>query len=121
MSLLRDPSGRIRWFAILAVAGLIAGLGAAWWFARPPRLAPPPQAVNAPDTGLAMPDDAIHRGFRRGAVDSTAIKTRWVEEVPGVGVATLDPARREIFIRFANAEHCTCGCGYTLAACRVYD
>ena len=30
-------------------------------------------------------------------------------------------SRRGIFVRFANAERCTCGCGYTLAACRAFD
>ncbi len=123
MSLLHDPSGRIRWFAILAATGLIAGLTAAWWFARPPRPVPqpPPHATSVPDTGLTMPDDAIHRRFRHPAVDSTAIKTRWVEDVPGFDLAALDSKRREIFVRFANAERCTCGCGYTLAACRAFD
>ncbi|HEY3215273.1 MAG TPA: hypothetical protein VGK93_02145 [Candidatus Eisenbacteria bacterium] len=24
-------------------------------------------------------------------------------------------------MQFANAERCTCGCGYTLAGCRAYD
>jgi hypothetical protein len=52
---------------------------------------------------------------------SSSAKHRWVEDVPGVDLADLDPAHREIFVRFANAERCTCGCGYTLAACRVYD
>ena len=68
-----------------------------------------------------MPDDAVHRGLRGGAEDSTAIKTRWVDEVAGFDLAGLDSTRREIFVRFANAERCTCGCGYTLAACRAYD
>ena len=121
MSLLHDPSGRIRWFTIFAVAGLIAGLTAAWWYARPPRPAPRSPAAGVPDTLPAMPDDAIHRGLRRATDDSTAIKTRWVEEVPGFDPAGLDAARREIFVRFANAERCTCGCGYTLAACRAFD
>lgn len=121
MSLLRDPSGRIRWIAIVAVAGLVAGLSAAWWYARPPRPRPAP---SAPDKGASqpeMPDDAIHRGLKRAADDSTAIKARWVDEVPGFDLAGLDSARREVFVRFANAERCTCGCGYTLAACRAFD
>ena len=121
MSLLHDPSGRIRWFAIFGVAGLIAGLVAAWWYARPPRPAPRPRAASVPDSGLAMPDDAIHRRFRRTADDSTAIKTRWVDEIPGFDLVALSASQREIFARFANAERCTCGCGYTLAACRAFD
>jgi hypothetical protein len=54
-------------------------------------------------------------------VDSAELKSRWQDEVRGVDVAALDPARREIFLRAANAQRCTCGCGFTLAACRAYD
>jgi hypothetical protein len=118
MSLLHDPSGRIRWIAILAVAGLIAGLSAAWWYSRPPRPAP---LASTPDAGTGLPDDAIHRGLRAAAEDSAAIKARWVNEVPGFDLSDLNATRREIFVRFANAERCTCGCGFTLAACRAYD
>jgi hypothetical protein len=118
MGLLRDSKGRIRWIAILAVVALAAGLSAAWWSARPPRAKP--VAAAADDRNLP-PDDEIHRRLRPAADDSTAIKTRWVDEVPGFDLAGMDSARREIFVRFANAERCTCGCGYTLAACRAFD
>jgi len=118
MRLLQDPSGRIRWIAIVAVAGLIAGLSAAWWYSRPPRPAP---LAGTPDAGTGLPDDAIHRGLRAAPDDSAAIKARWVDEVPGFDHPDLDASRREIFVRFANAERCTCGCGYTLAACGAFD
>ena len=118
MSLVHDPSGRIRWIAILAVAGLIAGLSAAWWYSRPPRPAP---LASTPGDDPSPPDDAIHRALHQAVDDSVAIKTAWVNEVPGFDLSGLDSSRREIFIRFANAERCTCGCGYTLAACRAYD
>jgi len=112
------PRGRIPWIAMVAVLGLLAGLSAAWWYSRPAR---PKPVTSAPDDRTIPPDDAIHRRFHPGADDSTAIKTRWVDEVPGFDLAGLDSARREIFVRFANAERCTCGCGYTLAACRAFD
>jgi hypothetical protein len=44
-----------------------------------------------------------------------------VDEIPGADLAGLDPARAETFLRFANARRCTCGCGFTLAACRRFD
>ena len=44
-----------------------------------------------------------------------------MDEVKGVDLTAVTPGQREIFLRFANAERCTCGCGYTLAACRTYD
>jgi hypothetical protein len=48
-------------------------------------------------------------------------KSRWVPEVKGFDYSDLNRDRRTLFIRFANAERCTCGCGYTLAGCRTYD
>ncbi len=54
-------------------------------------------------------------------VDSAEIKSRWQEEVRGVDLAGLDGAQRELFVRFANAGSCTCGCGYTLAGCKASD
>ena len=116
MSLFHDASGRIRWISILAALGLVAGLSAAWWYTRPPRRTPLPSASRT-----TMPDDEIHTGLARAGADSAAIKLRWVDEIPDFDVSGLDPTKHEIFVRFANAERCTCGCGYTLAACRVYD
>lgn len=81
----------------------------------------PPESARVQDDRLIPPDDSIHRGLRSAAVDSAEIKSRWVDEVPNFDLAGLDSSRREIFIRFANAQRCTCGCGFTLAACRVYD
>jgi len=115
MTLSPDPPGRARWIAPLAIVALAAGLCAAWWNSRPPRPPAPPE-VN-----LDPADGVIHDALRQAGADSAAIKTRWVDEIPGFDLAGLDSARREIFVRFANAERCTCGCGYTLAACRVYD
>ena len=54
-------------------------------------------------------------------LDSSAIKARWVDEIPDFDVSALSPGAREIFVRFANAERCTCGCGFTLAGCRASD
>jgi hypothetical protein len=54
-------------------------------------------------------------------LDSTAFKERWLDEVRGVDLAGLDSTQRDRFVRFANAGRCTCGCGYTLAACRASD
>jgi len=54
-------------------------------------------------------------------VDSSFIKTRWMDVVLGPDVSDFDAVKLEIFLRHANARSCTCGCGYTLAACRTYD
>jgi len=65
-------------------------------------------------------DDSVARALRLAGVDSTK-KNAWVDDIPSADLTGLDPRRVEIFLRFANARRCTCGCGFTLAACRVYD
>jgi hypothetical protein len=106
-----------RWIALGSVAVLAAGVVAAYLHWREPlrsdATAEPPEGVE---------EMAIEQALKQlpGGAE-TADRIRWVEEVPGIAYDDLDPGRREIFIRFANAERCTCGCGYTLAGCRVYD
>jgi thiol-disulfide isomerase/thioredoxin len=41
--------------------------------------------------------------------------------IPGVDLAKLTPAKRTEAIKALNADDCTCGCGLTLAACRIND
>jgi hypothetical protein len=101
--------------------------------ARPAPATPPPTADTAridvtpahPETAMTMPMGTLppgHPAIGGGpAIDSTAIKQRWVNEVRGVDVSMLDPDMRTLFVRFANARQCTCGCGYTLAGCKASD
>ena len=42
-------------------------------------------------------------------------------ELPGVNLAGLTPAQRKIALKHMNSENCTCGCGMTLAQCRITD
>jgi len=42
-------------------------------------------------------------------------------ELPGVDLSKLTPEQRAAALHKFNAEMCTCGCGYTLAQCRVLD
>ena len=42
-------------------------------------------------------------------------------EIPGVDLTGLTPAKRTEAIKALNAESCTCGCGLTLAECRIND
>jgi len=44
-----------------------------------------------------------------------------VREIPGVDLASLAPAKRTEALRRLNTEGCTCGCGLTVARCRVDD
>ena len=42
-------------------------------------------------------------------------------ELPGVDLSKLTPEQKTGALHKFNAESCTCGCGYTLAQCRIYD
>lgn len=41
--------------------------------------------------------------------------------LPGVNMANLTPAQRKTALAEMNKLHCTCGCDYTLAQCRLLD
>lgn len=124
----KSPTGRAHWVALMALVVLAAGLGVAVWQSRPARPpAFPPRATRP--TGTEPGEQVIEEALRQapsaeGAqtpIDSAAFKQRWLDEVRGVDLAGLDTTRTELFLRFANAERCTCGCGYTLAGCRASD
>jgi hypothetical protein len=108
-----EERGRANVFVLGGVL-LVLGAGlAAWWQFTHPRAerdaAPLPSA------------EAVERALEQAAADSLALKTKWVDSVPELAEATLEPARHETFIRFVNARFCECGCGYTLGACRNFD
>ncbi|HEV2488517.1 MAG TPA: TlpA disulfide reductase family protein [Candidatus Acidoferrales bacterium] len=42
-------------------------------------------------------------------------------ELPGVSLAKLNPAQRKQALKELNSKNCTCGCGLTLAQCRIND
>jgi hypothetical protein len=97
--------------AIVAVAGTVAVLSRDS-FRDPARRAAP--------TAVGQPESDVDRALRLAAIDSTK-KSEWVDELPGTDLSGLPPGQAEVFLRFANARRCTCGCGFTLAACRRFD
>jgi len=106
-----------RVIAGVAVAVLVVGVWAAarQWGAGHERPQPPRDRAASVDT---VGDPVPQALSQAGGADE---KTRWVDELTEVDLASLDAPRREVFLRHANTRHCSCGCGYTLAACRVYD
>jgi len=42
-------------------------------------------------------------------------------KIPGVDLDSLSPAAKAAALSQMNTDHCTCGCGLTLAACRIND
>src|SRR5439155_9104187 len=107
-----------RWIGALAALLVVAGLGVAAWLWRG---VPEPLPATG---GAPLPpaeEGSVREALTLAREDSAAIKSRWISEVSGLDLSALTPPRREIFLRFANAERCTCGCGYTLAGCRASD
>ena len=103
-----------KWIGAIASLVLLAGLALAirQWVPRP--TAQPAVSGVPADTSNPIPR-ALSQA---GGVDE---KSRWIDDLPEVEMASLDAERREIFLRQVNTRRCTCGCGYTLAACRIYD
>lgn len=56
------------------------------------------------------PDQAV------GLVNAAQAK-----EIPGIDLARLTPSQRTETLQRLNAEPCTCGCGLTVAKCRIDD
>lgn len=121
MSEPRTPKSPARVIGAIAVLLLIAGVGVAAWQWRASLRGPAPIPEPAAPAGEPRGDRAIEQALSQAAPDSAAIKHRWVGVVSGLGVDALPRAKQEIFLRYANAESCTCGCGYTLAGCRASD
>jgi len=124
-----SPTGRAHWVALVALAFLVAGLVVAVWQSRPARAPAIPPSAGGAAPGLDPGEGAIEEALEQAPsvqgpqtpIDSTAYKQRWLDQVRGADVTGLDPAKLELFLRFANAGRCTCGCGYTLAGCRASD
>jgi hypothetical protein len=45
----------------------------------------------------------------------------YATEIPGLDLTPLTATQRERTLRRLNEEHCTCGCGLTVAQCRIND
>jgi len=113
--------GRVHWVAIVALVALAAGLGVAiTQWQSPGKSSAPAPAIRFPlpaDTS----DAVIGQALAQVPVDSTELKNRWLEEIPGLDVSMLSSAQHERLVRVLNSYRCTCGCGFTLATCRAYD
>lgn len=54
--------------------------------------------------------------------NSAEWKTRFQEEFPGLeAAAALSPESRRVVVQWANAEKCSCRCGFTVASCLKLD
>ena len=108
----------------VSLAVLLAGIGVATWQWRRNAASPSPQSEPTPVSSevLEQADEtAVEQALRQQPVTTDDDRARWVADVRGIDISALSPRQRDVFVRFANAERCTCGCGYSLAGCRSYD
>jgi hypothetical protein len=122
----RDRSGEngnVRVMISFAVLLMAAGFLAWYQFRKPAPQAPPAAGGAASDTASSDADiaQALRQAGATPKPDSTAIKSAWHDDISGVDVTGLTPKQHDIFLRYANSERCTCGCGYTLAGCKASD
>ena len=45
----------------------------------------------------------------------------YATEIPGLDLSALSAVRKETLLKRLNTEHCSCGCGLTVAQCRIND
>ena len=97
------------------------------WRRPHPAVLPARDPVTARDTAASDPaatDRMISRALGQApalAPDSTEIKTGWRNTVRGIDLAVFTPKQRVLYLKIMNGRGCTCGCGFTLAACREND
>src|SRR2546422_10898886 len=97
--------GRGAWVALAVLVVLAAGVAVAisQWHLHGGEPKPTPSAsseVPVPaDTGEGIIDQALGQI----PVDSTELKNRWLDEVPGIDVSGLTPAQRTLFVSVANS------------------
>lgn len=46
---------------------------------------------------------------------------KYATSLPGVDMSMLTPVQRKMALKEMNEAHCECGCGYTVAQCRLLD
>ena len=53
--------------------------------------------------------------------EAVLAKNARATEIPGVDLTVLTPAQKTLALNRLNDEACTCGCGFTIAQCRIND
>jgi thiol-disulfide isomerase/thioredoxin len=85
--------------------------------------------VGMLDAGRTEQEVRVLAGLPSDAVVQTVPDTgqvflanaAYATEIPGVDLSKLSAAEREHALTTMNTEHCSCGCGLTVAQCRIND
>ena len=74
---------------------------------------------TAPD--IVVTDAEDEDKARLAEVKARVQNAAQANKIPGVNLAALSPEARAKVLQQLNTEHCSCGCGFTLAQCRIDD
>jgi hypothetical protein len=110
------------WALLAFLVGGVGVMGWLWSDSHQPEqdYSPPPLNASYPsdDTSSGAADA---RSRLTGDGNSTLLTVTTYEEIPEVDLSKLTDAQRRRVLARANIEKCSCGCGYTIAACRHLD
>jgi thiol-disulfide isomerase/thioredoxin len=59
--------------------------------------------------------------YAADAKQAVLAKNAQATDIPGVDLAALSPGQKTAALKRLNEENCTCGCGLTIAQCRIND
>ena len=78
-------------------------------------------ALSGKAAGLEIVDAEDEDKARAQEAKARVQSAAQANKIPGVDLAKLSPEARAKVLERLNSEHCTCGCGLTLAQCRIDD
>lgn len=78
-------------------------------------------ALSGKAAGLEIVDAEDEDKARAQEAKARVQSAAQANKIPGVDLAKLSPEVRAKVLERLNSEHCTCGCGLTLAQCRIDD
>ena len=78
-------------------------------------------ALSGTASGIEIVDAEDEDKARQQEAKARIQNAAQANKIPGVDLAKLSPEARAKVLEQLNSEHCTCGCGLTLAQCRIDD
>jgi thiol-disulfide isomerase/thioredoxin len=79
------------------------------------------QALAGVNPAIEIVDAEDEDKARREEDKARVQNAAQANKIPGVDLAKLTPEHRATVLQQLNSEQCTCGCGLTLAQCRIDD
>ena len=78
-------------------------------------------ALSGTGSGIEIVDAEDEDKARQQEARARVQNAAQANKIPGVDLSTLSPEARAKVLEQLNSDQCTCGCGLTLAQCRIDD